>query len=569
MFVPYLDGQAQKEFQTFAFGGLNRCNFSKLGELADIKNMTADEFPFLSNCANKNTVQINTEIKNIQGFVSQGDETEEFLGFTGVADGVFYYKDAPIPFAYDYMSIPTDERVELINIADRIIIAPRMYCYEYKNPKKKNKVYPLPKGLYNDYIKVESAQDNDKPITLTKADNKKSWEDEGFCVGESIMIETEEERYSRLNVYVQKNKYDNDADYRVIFNAVIDSISGLTMKVKLFNCDGDIIDVTDSSGEFINHEFKKTLRVYKRFPRFKNICAHANRIWATTEDGESIYASAPGDIDEFARYAGLSTDSWFTNVGEYGEFTGITAFRDGVVAFKKSNIYHIYGDRPTNFSIAKRFSNCGCIDARTICETDTSVFFAGIDDIYEYSGGTPVGIGEKLNISEFFCGAAFADGKKYYISCNGENKLFVYDRTCGLWHIEGEFEILSGVRFKDKLYFATVNSVLEVTKNHDNEWSATLCDITEQNMSHKGINDIFIRVINGENSEVFVWVSQNGGEFKLCGKRNEPGEYTFRVPVRFRKGDKYSIKFSGKGRCIIKDMKRSIYIGGGAFTRKG
>ena len=569
MFFPYLGGRAQKERETFAFGGLNRRKFSQLGELADVKNMTADEFPFLSDCVNKYTVQINSEIKNIQAFISQGDESEEFSGFTGVADGIFYYKDVPIPFAYSFMSIPADERVELVNIADKIIIAPKMYCYEYKNSEKKDKVYPLIKGIYSDYITVVSANDNNKPITLTKADNNKSWEDEGFFAGESIMIETDEENYSGLNVYIPKNKYDKDADYRVIFNAVIESITGLTMKVKLYNKNGDIIDVTDSRGELINHEFKKTLRVYKRFPKFKNICAHANRIWATTDDGEGIYASAPGEIDEFARYEGLSTDSWFTNVGEYGEFTGITSFRDGVVAFKKSNIYHIYGDRPTNFSIAKRFSNCGCIDARTVCETDTSVFFAGNDDIYEYSGGTPVGIGKKLNISEFFKGAAFADGKKYYISCNGENKLFVYDRTCGLWHIEGDFEISGGVRFRDKLYFSTADSVLEVTKNHDNEWSATLCDITEQNMSQKGINDIFIRVINGENSEIFVWVSQNSGEFKLCGKRNEPGEYTFRVPVRFRKGDKYSIKFSGKGRCIIKDIKRNVYIGGGAFTRKG
>lgn len=569
MIFPYLKGHSQKKLQTFAFGGLNKNPYSSVGEFAEMKNMSADKFPYLSPCAKKCTVQINSNIKNIQGFIAPGDKSQEFLGFTGVADGVFYYQNTPIPFAYSFMSIPEDEETELVNISDRIIIAPQMYCYEYKNTKKNKRVYPLPKGFYDAYLTVISASDNNLPITIKKDAVGKNWEEEGFAVGDSVMIETDDENYSSLNVYVPEDKYDRDAPSEVIFDAIIESITDFTMKVKLFNYDGRIINPVDSRNEYINHEFKGTLRVYKRFPKFKNICANLNRIWATTKDGESIYASAPGDIYEFSRYDGLSTDSWYTNVGDYGSFTGITAFRDGVVAFKESNIYHIYGDRPTNFSVAKRFSNCGCIDAKTVCETDTSVFFAGADDIYEYSGGAPIGIGKNLNIKNFSHGAAYANGKKYYLSLNGENKLFVYDRNYKLWHIEGDFDILGGVTFKNKLYFATASSILSVSDEYSDDWSATLCDITEQSMEHKGINDIFIRVQNGENSEISVWVSQNGGEFKLCGKSEKSGEYTFRVPVRFISGDKYSIKFSGKGSCIIKDIRRSFYIGGGAFTRKG
>lgn len=568
MFFPYLKEKYKKNYKTAAFGGLNRTDDTAAGELAEMKNMSSDKYPFLSPCLKKEAIQINSDIKKISGAVFHGKEDESIGGFTGTADGAFYYRDEKIPFAYSFMEI-SEDGTELINASDRIIIAPQMYCYEYKNPLKNDSVYPLAKGVYDGYITVVSAEEDGEPITLTKDNNKKTWADEGISAGDSLMLETDEEYYSRLNVYEPPNKYDRDVDKRIIFEAIVESADDFTLKVRLYNKDGEAINVTDKRGEAINREFSKTLRVYRRFPRFKNICLHMNRLWATTSDGESIYASAPGEFHEFSRYKGLSTDSWYVNVGEYGGFTGITELGEGIVAFKENTIYHIYGDRPSNFGIAKKISGCGCIDARSVCRAGTSVIFAGGEDIYEYSGGVPSGIGKKLNIGAFKTAAAFADNKKYYISVNSEEKLFVYNRENGLWHIEGDFDILGGIKQKNTIYFVTSDSMLEEKESTAGEWSAVLCDITEQSVNQKGVNDIFIRIVNGADAEASVWLSQDGGEFKLYGVWKDAGEHTFRVPVRFVKGNRYGIKISGKGECVIKDMQRSVYEGGGAFSRKG
>lgn len=569
MLFPYLKEKYKMNYKTSVFGGLNRMEYTSEGELAEMKSMTSDEYPFLSPCKKKAAIQINSDIKKITAAVFHGKETEESIGgFTGVADGAFYYRNTKIPFAYSFMEIAGD-KAELVNISDRIIIAPQMYCYEYKNPLKNDKLYPLAKGVYDGYITVVSADEDGKPITLTKDNNKKTWADEGISAGDSLMIETDEEYYKWLNVYEPPNKYDRDVDKRVIFEAIVESAEAFTLKVRLYNKDGEAINVTDKRGEPINHEFSKTLRVYRRFPRFKNICLHLNRLWATTSDGESIYASAPGEFCEFSRYKGLSTDSWYTSVGEGGGFTGITELGEGIVAFKENTFYHIYGDRPANFGIAKKGSDCGCVDPRSVCRTGTSVIFAGREDIYEYSGGVPNGIGKKLNIGDFKTAAAFADNKKYYVSVNSEKKLFVYDIENELWHIEGDFDILGGIKHKNTIYFVTSDSVLETKSSVAEEWSATLCDITERNINQKGVNDIFIRVRNGEGSEVSVWLSQNGGEFKLYGRIKKSGEHTFRVPVRFVKGNRYGIKISGKGSSVIKDMQRSVYEGGADLSQKG
>ena len=139
----------------------------------------------------------------------------------------------------------------------------------------------------------------------------------------------------------------------------------------------------------------------------------------------------------------------------------------------------------------------------------------------------------------------------------------------GLWHIEGACEIKSGFRYGESLYFVTSDRLLKQGKNYSADWSVTLCDITEDDVLQKGISDILIRVENFENSAMYIFVSTNDNEFRLCGMADSPGNYTFRIPVRFIKGDKYSIKISGKGLSYIKDIQRSFYMGGGAYTRKG
>lgn len=569
MFFPILEGESKKKSQINTFLGLNRTEMARVGELSDMENITSDKFPSLCPSVKKENFSVNSEIKNIQAIGFQGEGG--ISGFTGVADGKFYYKNEEIPFMYDSMEIPKDKNVELLDFGEEIIIMPAFYSYSYKNPEKSGKVYPMNTGVYAGWLYVYSRGDLDMPVEISFTDGSaQSWIEYGFKVGDSVVVECDEYKYDYLNVYVKENEYEQVGDYKRMVKAIVTAISDRTLTVTMYNDDGKVYGVSDYSGNAINNiGFNGSLRVYKRLPKLSHGCIYQNRLWVTTEDGKYIYASKPGNPKELTDFSGLSTDSWYTLVGEKGKFTGLVAFRDGVVAFKESRIYHIFGDRPKNFNIAKTFSNCGSIDENSIAVTDTSMYFVASDGVYEYSGGNPIKISRNLGAVRYKSANAFSDGRKYYFSPNNENKLYAYDRESGLWHIEGLFKIMGGIKIDGFVYFITPDKVLKMTDIYENEWSATLSALTENDMRQKGISNIFLRVENGENSTVSVAVSHNGGEFKECGFTNEVGEYTFRIPVRFKKDDKYNIKISGKGSSVIKAIERSFYIGGGAFTRKG
>lgn len=569
MRFPYLEKESEKRLQTSVFFGLNRTESAGFGELSDMVNITSDKYPNISQSAKLNTVQINSEIKNIQAVIKPPESENELLGFCGVADGIFYFNNYQIPFAHSFMEIDKDSDVVLLNYCDMIVILPQMYCFQYKNPDKNTKVYPMLPGSYDEFITVTTTGAAGETITFKKESLSKTWEEIGFFAGDSLMIETDEENFSALNVYRAKDRYDNGKGAKVVYNALITGISGHELKVQMLNSDDKVIGITDNKNEAIKYEFKKTLRVYKRAPLLDCACIYANRIWGVEKNGECIYASAPGKPYEFSKFSGLSTDSWYTEVADAGPFTGIETLHDGVVAFKERKIYHIFGDRATNFNIAKQFSHIGCIDKNSITKNDSSVFFASNDGIYEYFGGDPVNISRNIGIDRYFNVSAFSNGRKLYMSINNEPKIYVYTMGMGLWHIEAEEMMRWGFVFKNELYFLTSNGLLKQSENFHNNWSVTLCDITENDIRQKGINDIFIRTKNFENSSIYVFVATNDDDFRLCGMTDSPGNYTFRVPVRFIKGDKYKIKISGEGSSYIKDIQRSFYIGGAAYTRKG
>ena len=567
MFFPMLKGNSSKKSEISTFGGLNLTEDYSFAELCQMENMTSDKFPSLSPSVKKDKVEINSEIKNIQGVAYHGNYKTEMSGFTGVADGKYYYQDVHIPFAYAFMEIPKDSKVELLNYQDKIIIMPMMYVHEYKETYKKGNVYPLYSGQFNESMIVSSSSDGTVTFTLENY-SPKSWLKMGFVPGDSVMIKCNVSGYRWLNVY--ETEEGKSLDYRAITKAIVKEVTDTSMKVYAYNQDGTLRGITNDQGNYFTNNFGgNKVIVYKRYPEFENACIHANRMWITTKDGKTIYASSPGKPQDITVFAGLSTDSWYTEVGDTGVFTGITSFKEGVIAFKENRIYHILGDRPVNFNIAKRFANCGSIDKRTVCTTDTAVYFMGSDGIYEYSGGAPINISKKLGIKKYLSGSAFSDGRKYYISCNNEGKLYAYDRDMGLWHVEALFELCNGVKIKNENFLASSDALFKMSNVYENEWSFVLCDITENSMEHKGLNDIFIHIENGENSYAKVEVSVNDGEFSECGFTDFSGEFTFRVPVRFKKGDKYNIKISGKGTSVIKGIERSFYIGGGAFTRKG
>lgn len=577
MQFPIIKTKHEKQIYTDVFGGINRTPDFSVSEFSDMKNLSSDNFPNIMQSAKKDAVQINTSISKISSAISPGQHISELAGFTGVANKMFYYQDKYIPLAYSFMEL-TDNS-EVLDFGGKIIISPQMYVYEYLNENKKDKVYPLASGCYEqEYAYVTSEDTGARLLTVNiNSRSDSTWEKYGFSVGDSVIIKVTNERYKGIEVLPLESRFEECRDKWRIVSAVVEGISGKAMTIHMYNYKGEdtTVYMIDEYGneKLFNVDYTESkegdIWVYKYIPPMDNVCVHKNRLWGTAATGEVIYASAPGSPESFFELDGLSTDSWYTEIESNGKFTGIKPFGGNIIAFKKDSIYHIYGDRASNFNIPKVIYNCGCIDKKTICQTDTAIYFMAHDGVYEYSGGTPRNISKNLGISKYISGGAFSDGKKYYFSPNGENVVYAYDRQRGLWHVEAEFNLICGFKFNNEVYFVSKNKVYKNSESFDVSWEATFCDITENVFEHKGINNLYLRIKNGEGSYAEVLTASGDDEFSLSGRTDEPGEYTFRIPVRFKKGDRYRIKIRGFGSTQIIAMERVLYAGGRAITRKG
>ena len=577
MQFPIINTKTEKHIYTNAFGGINKTEFATPSEFSYMKNMSSDCFPALSQSVKKDAVQINADIKEIACALSPGYSASEMVGFTGVADGKFYYQNKYIPCRYPFMSLKGAK--QLIDLGGRIIIAPQMYSYEYLDEVKKGFILPLAEGCYDQQMaKVYSTTSGSRLTSFNiNSQSSDTWAKLGFSVGDSIIVKVTDENDKELEVIPLENKYEACGTYQIV-SAVVASIDGHKMDVHMYNKKGEDSTIYQKdqygnevvfSTDYSKSDVTGDIIVYRYIPEMNNICLHKNRLWGTSKSGNKIYASAPANPSQFFALSGLSTDSWFTEVDNSGEFTGIRPFGGNVLAFKENSIYHIFGDRASNFNIPKVINNCGCIDSRSICETDTAIYFLASDGVYEYSGGAPKNISKNLGISEYFSAGAFSDGKKYYFSPNDEEHVFAYDREKRLWHTEAMFNLVCGIKFNNKIYFYAKDKMYKNSDSFDVPWEVVFCDITEESFEHKGINNIYLRIKNSENSYAEVFVSSGDASPVFCGRTDEAGEYTFRIPVRFKKGDRYKIKISGEGKCLITALERVVYKGGRAETRKG
>ena len=144
-YIPIRDAKAQKTFDIRNFFGINRKEYAKIGEFVDVKNLSSENYPYISpskpRCAsdkyNKITVIENgesteVEAQNIRAAIDPGEDSD-VTGFCGVIGTKFYYdgKEKPLyqPAVYDTdgkflygMKIPSDGVIQLLWVNKIIVI---------------------------------------------------------------------------------------------------------------------------------------------------------------------------------------------------------------------------------------------------------------------------------------------------------------------------------------------------------------------------------------------------------------------------------------------------------------
>jgi len=167
-------------------------------------------------------------------------------------------------------------------------------------------------------------------------------------------------------------------------------------------------------------------------PDMTDITTFMNRIFGI--NGKEVYASARGEYNDFTTFVptdpnDLGSEAWQVRIEQQEDYIAIDKYQNHVVIFKPNSMFELYGAYPTQFRI-QEVAEVGCCDRRSIAEVSNVLFFAHRSGIYNYSGGMPKLISQKLNIQgDILEAIAGTDGRMYYVSIKtaAEQKLFVYD----------------------------------------------------------------------------------------------------------------------------------------------
>ncbi len=519
-------------------------------QMSEMKNMSSDSIPAMSP---RQPRQLVCRRSGITAMCSPEYTPFELTEFTGVAGGYFYYNGEKIG-----NKKLSDTEKSIADFGGNICIFPDKVYYRYlpdpDSGEIKHELYDMAKsvtvsgalfyssynsitGVYSAYIQKSGAGFNDV-----------------FSVGDSVVISGCSNAQNNTVVTESRKSY---AAADSIVSAVVNEATASKLSLLMYTKSGKYAlfkNMTDSAN----------VKIEVSIPDMNYVCVHNNRLWGTSESGEYVYASKLGDCFNFNSFQGLQDDSWFSEIGTDGSFTGITSYRTAVVAFKRNYIHHIYGDSPLNFSIPKQTFG-GAADGRSIAEVGGVLYYMADDGFYEYTGGEPEKISGCIKTVYKKC-CSGTDGRRYYACTErpgGETDVLVYDPSCSVWHKEDNTKFVSFLKHNEYLYGATNSEMYKFGGgDEDVDWCVVSKKFTLDDIDFKGVNSVYIRMDAPVNTNVNVYTSVDEDEFSPAGQICGSGFIVYRIPVRFKKCDSFRIMLEGSGYAVVHDIEIVTYKGG-------
>lgn len=276
----------------------------------------------------------------------------------------------------------------------------------------------------------------------------------------------------------------------------------------------------------------------------------------------NIRASALGDFSNFWEYvdeAGSpsATGAYATDVGSAGDFTGISAYNNVLLLFKKDIVYEMYGSMPYTIT---ELCTTGCVDNDSIVSIDGVLYWASPMGVVRYAGGAPTVISKQIEIDTSGKCKAGTDGKKYYIY-DGK-KTFVYDTYYQMWHILDDFEVGMMYNHITNLYMVGSDGIYKANSGNEQvEWEFETKDFTFSSKERKNLSKMWIRADMPRNSRLEIHVRQNGGQWQRVAVKTAENDEMFDFKLRVKKCDSYALKFKGKGDVRILDIHGKVTVG--------
>ncbi len=264
------------------------------------------------------------------------------------------------------------------------------------------------------------------------------------------------------------------------------------------------------------------LGIRREAPDLDIVFTHDNRLFGAKDD--ALYVSKWGDPLNWNVFDGLASDSFATETGTPGAFTGGISFGGYPRFFKEDYIFTLYGDYPAEYQI-KQQRQPGVSEGSdaSLAEGGGRLFYLSQQGPCAFSGGEPSLLAEPFGVTRYHGGVGAADDRRYYLAMEDENggaHQFAYDLRRGLWMREDGVKALAMCRYRGEVLrlddAGSVDVLGRATRNTGAgeedavEWFAEFGDIAWGLPGKKRITKLMLRLALEEGSAVRVRLRFDG-----------------------------------------------------------
>ena len=603
---------AKSTLMTSTLYGYNHNKIISDGEMYDMKNFSGDDYPLLSL----------RKKRGITSYDSQGDQVA-LTGIHGRDQLVFirgtdvYYNFTPV----QGLSVSTDSTMlpkKIVSFGAYVCIWPDKKYFNTANLGDYGSMERLftassagvslimcrNDGTNYDYTSI--ARGTDAPsdpangqLWLDESGSKAILKQYMASAQEWLEVGTTYIKIQCTGIGSGLKEYDTinisglalggeDPDARVA-----EQVNELNNAMIVYGCGENYVIVAGVLSAAVEDEDLETNTVHAdlTIPDMDHVVQSNNRLWGCKYgmvNGEvvnQIYASKLGDFRNWINYMGLSTDSYYADVGTDGPFTGAATQRGYPVFFKENCIHRVSGTDPTSFTVQTTY--CRGVQKgswRSIAVVAENIYYKARDGIMVYDGNMPQPVSEQLGELLYSDARAGVLGDKYYISMKDKNnifKQFVYDTTHGTWWVEDTVQALGYGTVDDELFYIDeiANTLVSVcgsvgAEEEALDWNATfdLYGVHYQRQSNyddpkrvrnqKYVSLFKIRVELGQDAWLKLYMQYNGGEWEYQSEKVGTGLRSFYLPVVPKRCDHVRFKLEGNGPVTIYDISRIMEVGG-------
>ena len=549
------------------------------GEFFNMKNMTSDHYPVLSPRGKRG---VYAKPASPQGLIAK-----EALCYV---DGTDFVMGAS-RYSMDLSVEVKDNPKQLVSMGAYVIILPDKKYINTAKPEDRGDIeasfettdevtFSLTKAdgsAYEIQYTQTNAPENPTSTTLwldtsTTPNALKQWsESSGMWV-------------SIASTYVKIQHPGIGKSFEQYDGIVID---GLKNHEKLSGFNGAAI-VYDKGDDFIVivgildsvQTVTTPVTVKRTMPIMDYVIEANNRLWGCRygldEHGDFVnrlYASKLGDFKNWNCYMGLSTDSYYANVGSDGYFTGAITHLGAALFFKENVLHKVYGSFPAEFTIqdtACRGVQDGCHGSLAI--VNEVLYYKARHAVCAYDGSLPVEVSYALGNERYYEAVGGTHGNKYYICmCDslGNWNLFVYDTSKGLWHKEDNLQATHFTTYRGELYCVDAQNLNIITLlgsgeayEDEVEWMLETGEMGVTSPDMKYVSRIVFRMKMDVGAKMNIYAQYDlSDEWERVAQIRGTDLRSFSIPIRPRRCDFMRLKIEAKGLGKIYSMTKTIEQG--------